>query len=77
MAEDELLKRVRELVKPGANISGLNTDGRVAPAIAILVEALVRLDTTSSRLAKIYIWLTVVLGVIGIFQIGLMLRAHN
>jgi hypothetical protein len=72
-ADDELLRQMRELAKPGADGSGLNTDVRVAAAIAILVEALVRLDATSSRLAGIYINLTIALGVIGIVQIVGML----
>jgi hypothetical protein len=48
----------------------------VVKGLSLLGIPIVRLDRTSSRLAKVYIWLTVVLGIIGIVQIVLMLRGH-
>jgi hypothetical protein len=51
-------------------------DQRTVPSIFLLTKAVIRLDKTSSRLAKIYIWLTVILGIIGVVQIVLMLRGH-
>jgi hypothetical protein len=44
--------------------------------IILLTKSVRTLDRTSSRLATIYIWLTVILGIIGIVQIVLMLRGH-
>jgi hypothetical protein len=61
----------------GPGVGGLNNDPQIVPAIGLLVKALIHLDKTSSRLAKIYIWLTVILGIIGIVQIVLRFRAHN
>jgi hypothetical protein len=48
----------------------------VVKGLSLLGISIVRLDRTSSRLAKVYIWLTVVLGIIGIVQIVLMLRGR-
>jgi hypothetical protein len=39
----------------GPGVGGLNNDPQIVPAIGLLVKALIHLDKTSSRLAKIYI----------------------
>jgi hypothetical protein len=76
VAEDELLVRLREAFKPQAGQNNFSPDYRVAPAVGILTEAVIRLDKTSRRLSIVNIVLTVVLGVIGGIQIWLMVRGH-
>lgn len=44
--------------------------------VILLTKSVRALDETSSRLAKIYIGLTVVLAIIGIVQIVLILRGY-
>ena len=83
MAEDDLLVRLREVFKPQANQSNFGPDGRVAPALGLLVEAVLKLDKTSTelataniRLTRTYTWLTVAILAVSIIQIVLMLRGH-
>lgn len=76
MAEDDLLARLRKVFKPQGAQSNFGPDARVAPALGILVEAVVRLDKTSRRLAIVNIVLTGVILLVGIVQIILMFRGH-
>lgn len=76
MAEDELLIHLREVFQPKGGQSNYGPDARVAPALGILVEAVVRLDKTSRRLAIVNIVLTGVILLAGVVQIILMVRGH-
>jgi hypothetical protein len=76
MTEDELLIRLHEVFNPKGSQNNFGPDVRVAGALGILVEAVVRLDKTSRRLAVVSIVLTGVILAVGIVQIGLMLRGH-
>ena len=83
MADDELLVRLREVFTPKGSQSNFGPDGRVAPALGILVEAVLKLDRTSAALAttnikmtRTYTWLTVAILLVSIVQVGLMLRGH-
>jgi hypothetical protein len=63
----------------GSILESANTpwqNATVVKALSLLGISIVQLDRTSSRLAMVYIFLTVVLGIIGIVQIVLMLRGH-
>jgi hypothetical protein len=48
----------------------------VVKGLSLLGLSVVRLDKTSTRLAKVNIWLTVVILLVGIVQIVLMVRGH-
>jgi hypothetical protein len=91
MAEDDLLVRLRELFRHrGEGQSNFGVDQRVGPALAILVEAVLKLDKTSTELAtaniklttanvkltRVYTWLTAALLFIGIVQIVVMVRGR-
>jgi hypothetical protein len=49
-------------------------DERTVNVLGLLGKAVSRLDTTSTRLARINIWLTAVILLVGFVQIVLMLR---
>lgn len=62
---------------------GGGTDSRAMLGIALLGQAIVRLDKTSTQLAtanvkltKMYTWLTGAILLVSIIQIGLMLRGR-
>jgi hypothetical protein len=91
MGQDDLLIRLRKVFDPqGKAQSNFGPDERIAPALGILVEAVLKLDETSTELAtanmkltaanvkltKTYTWLTVAILVVGLIQIVLMLRGH-
>ena len=74
---DELEEALRKLQQRGPDLyKGGWTDMNVRPSILLLTEAVLRLDKTSTRLARVNIALTIALAVIGILQIYLMARGH-
>jgi hypothetical protein len=73
---NDILKELEKLQNPPGVVSGLNNDQRVVPAILLATRAIVRLDETSSRLAIIYIVLTVALFIEGAIQIYLMFHGR-
>jgi len=74
--KDELLLELERIFQPSANQNNFSPDYRVAPALGVLVRAVVRLDKSSSRLATVNIWLTVVILVVGLLQVVLVFRGH-
>ena len=78
MNQSEMQKEFEEFTKkttPQFTAVGVGFEA-ITRAIGVLGLSILSLDRTSSRLARIYIWLTAVLAVIGIVQIILMLRGH-
>jgi hypothetical protein len=73
---DELLLELKKIFQPSANQNNFSPDYRVAPALGVLVKAVVRLDKSSSRLATVNILLTVVILFLGIVQVVLMFKGH-
>jgi hypothetical protein len=74
---DDMDKELDTLLERSPNQASTPWQNANLVRVMVLLTKSVRtLDSTSSRLAKIYIWLTVVLGIIGIVQIILMLRGH-
>jgi hypothetical protein len=80
MSETERASLEAEFKKLGATtLEGQTTpwqNATVVRGLSLLGLSIVRLDRTSSRLATIYIWLTVALGIIGVVQVVLMFRGH-
>jgi hypothetical protein len=72
--KDELLAELNKVFQPQANQNNFSPDPRVAPAVGVLVKAVVRLDKTSTRLAIVGIILTLALFLQGGIQIYLMLK---
>jgi len=80
MAKNDELENAFEIIltgKPDFYHTGGGTviDTNVSRALALLGKAVVRLDTTSSRLAVVNIVLTAVILLVGVVQIVLRLRA--
>ena len=69
---DEILKGKPDLYQTAGSTT-LNMN--VARAVSLLGKAVIRLDATSSRLARVNIVLTVVVVLIGIVQVVLMFRS--
>lgn len=69
-----------ELTKLAANVSeSAQTpwqNATVVKGLSLLGLSVLRLDETSTRLAKVNIWLTVVILLVGLVQILLMVRGH-
>ena len=76
MEKDKLLLELEKIFQPHANQNNFSPDYRVAPALGVLVKAVVRLDKSSGRLATVNIWLTVVILAVGLLQVVLMFRGH-
>ncbi len=70
---DELEEGFNKLGARGAGSQNFGDTGTAA-AIGLLGKALIRLDRTSTLLAKVNISLTVVILIVGIVQVVLMLR---
>jgi hypothetical protein len=70
---DELETAFDKMIEAEAGPAQQNFgDEGIRAAIASLGKPIMRLDRTSSRLARINIWLAVVLAVIGALQVYLM-----
>jgi hypothetical protein len=70
---DDLEKELSELENKGEGWVHGMSDRNVRPAIILLTKAVLRLDKTSTQLAKVYIWLSAVLLVVGVLQAAIML----
>jgi hypothetical protein len=76
--EEDLGKRFKELetsIRQSVQFAG-GTDSRGMLGIALLGQAIVKLDRTSTRLAVANVVLAVILAAIGGVQIFLMVRGH-
>ena len=74
---DELGKEVSELHAKGEQwVGGGLYDRRDVPAILLLSKAVLRLDESSTFLARVNIALGAIVIVIGVLQVILMLRGH-
>ena len=70
---DELEEGFSKLGVPGGGAQNFG-DAGTTTAIGLLGKAVIRLDRTSTLLAKVNIGLTVVILLVGIVQVILMLR---
>jgi hypothetical protein len=76
MNNDPLDQQLEKLEAQGARLMKGLDDANVRSAVILLAKAVLRLDTTSSRLAKVNIWLTVVIALLGVLQLAVMLFHH-
>jgi hypothetical protein len=74
---DELEKRIEELQEKGEQwVGGGLIDRRMVPGIILLAKATVRLDKSSTFLARVNIALGGIVIIIGILEVVIMLRGH-
>jgi beta-N-acetylglucosaminidase len=72
---DDLEKEIAELKARGEQWIAA-TDKRGVPALFLLSKAVIRLDKSSTFLARVNIGLGAVVILIGVLQIIIMLRGH-
>jgi len=76
MSDDPLDQELKKLKAEGPRFVKSLEDANVRPAILLLVEAVRRLDVTSSRLATVNIILTIMIVILTVVQIALTLCHH-
>lgn len=74
--KDDLLAELDKVFQPQGSQSNFGPDPRVAPAVGVLVKAVVRLDKSSGFLAVVNICLTVALLFQGFATIWLMVKGR-
>ncbi len=74
---DDLERAVTDLENKGEQwVGGGHTDRRIVPALMLLSKAVIRLDRSSTFLARVNLGLGIVVILIGVLQVVLMLRGH-
>jgi len=71
---NEEFKKLEAQIRKGTQFGG--GDSRAILGVALLGQAIVNLDRTSTRLAVVNVILAVILAAIGVMQICLMLHGH-
>jgi hypothetical protein len=73
---DELEKELSDLGQGENWLGGGLVDRRQVPALLVLTKAVIRLDKSSTLLARVNIVLGIIVIGIGILQVVVMLRGH-
>ena len=71
---DNLERELSELEAKGEGwVAGGMSDRNVRPAIILLTKAVLHLDNTSARLAKVNIWLTIAMLIVAGLQVAVVI----
>jgi hypothetical protein len=76
MSDDPLDQELQKLDAQGPNMMKGLQDANIRPALILLVKAVRRLDVTSNKLARVNLFLTIVIVVLTVVQIVLTLFHH-